>query len=145
MLEVGQQSPKMEYITDQGETKEISTRGVKTWVVFFPFAFTGTCTAEVCDIRDNAQNYESPDTNYVFVTCDPAPSQKAWAAELGFKGAWKSDFYPHGEIAKNFGIFNEELGCANRVSFLVSEDGKIEKVIAADDLGSARDFSQYKE
>jgi peroxiredoxin len=92
MLEVGQQSPKMEYITDQGETKEISTRGVKTWVVFFPFAFTGTCTAEVCDIRDNAQNYESPDTNYVFVTCDPAPSQKHGQLNLVLKALGNPTF-----------------------------------------------------
>jgi peroxiredoxin len=144
MLEAGKQSPDLSYVTAEGETKNIVSDGEKTWVVFFPFAFSGTCTSEICDMRDNSEKYSEPGLNYVFITCDASHSQKAWAAELGYKGAWISDFYPHGEISKKFGVFNEELGCSNRVSFLVSETGQIEKVLDSESIGAPRDPSQYK-
>ena len=84
MLEVGKQSPALEYAPEQGETKTLGTSGEKTWVVFFPFAFSGTCTSEICDMRDSPEKYNEPGLNYVFVTCDASHSQKAWADELGY-------------------------------------------------------------
>jgi len=142
-LEVGTQSPELEYENLNGETKSILASGEQTWVIFIPFAFTGVCQGEVCDIRDNFSNYGNDGKNLVIVTTDPAPSQKEWSDMLGYKGAWVSDFYPHGEISKRFDVFNAELGCANRVSYLIDENGKIAKVVSSGSLSEARDFSLY--
>lgn len=142
-LSIGTQAPELSYKTLEDETKSVSTPGEETWVIFIPFAFTGVCESEVCDIRDNINNYASNGRNVVIVTTDPSPSQKAWSEELGYKGAWVSDFYPHGEISKRFDVFNEDLGCANRVSYLIDGQGVISKVVASEALSSARDFSQY--
>ena len=142
-LQIGSSAPSVKYTNSQGEETDISNSGQETWVIFIPFAFTGVCTGEVCDIRDNPTNYEKDGRETIIVSCDPAPSQKAWGEELGFKGTMISDFYPHGKISKEFDNFNDELGCSNRVSFLVNEEGKIAKVVAADSLGTSRDLSQY--
>lgn len=142
-LSVGTQVPELQYETGEGETKSVSTPGEETWIIFVPFAFTGVCENELCDIRDNPLSYTADGRNVVIVTCDPSPSQKRWAQELGYKGPWVSDFYPHGEIAQRFDVFNSEHGCANRVSYLIDGSGTIVKVVESASLGEARDFKEY--
>lgn len=142
-LEIGADAPEIKYITPEGEETSTHTSGKLTWVIFIPFAFTSVCEGELCDIRDHANHYISPVCDAIIVSCDSAPAQKAWADSIGFKGAFVSDFNPHGEIAKSYDNFNDHLGCANRVSFLVGTDGKIAKVNAASELGKSRDLTQY--
>ena len=142
-LEVGTKAPELKYNDSNGEEKSIATPGQETWVIFIPFAFTGVCEGEVCSIRDNFSTYSQNNRNVVIVTTDPAPSQKAWAEQLGYDGAWKSDFYPHGEISKTFGVFNQDLGCANRVSYLIDTEGNIAKVVASESLSTPRNIDQY--
>jgi peroxiredoxin len=141
-LPIGTQAPDLEFTDVDGSTKTL-TSGQETWVIFIPFAFTGVCESEICDIRDNPVNYQQDGRTTVVVSCDSAPSQKAWAEQVGLKVAWKSDFYPHGKISQAFDVFNEELGCANRVSYLIDGSGTIVKVVESNELSRARDFSQY--
>ena len=142
-LEIGTQAPEIEYTTTTGEETSTKTNGKETWVIFIPFAFTGVCESELCDIRDNPNNYISDTRDAVIVSCDSAPAQKAWIETIGFKGSIVSDFNPHGKIAKEYQIFNEELACANRVSFLIGAGNTIQKVIIAKALGTRRDLTQY--
>jgi peroxiredoxin (alkyl hydroperoxide reductase subunit C) len=55
-----------------------------------------------------------------------------------------SDFWPHGEVAKAYGVFNDALGCANRATFLVGTDGKVIDTFASDSLGVARPADRYE-
>lgn len=142
-LEVGAKAPEIKYITVDGDEESTLTSGKETWVIFIPFAFTGVCESELCDMRDNPNNYITDTRDAIIVSCDSSPAQKAWAESIGFKGSLVSDFNPHGKIAQSYDNFNDHLGCANRVSFLVGTDGKIAKVNAASELGKSRDLAQY--
>lgn len=114
--------------------------GQPTLVMFFPFAFSGTCTGEICELRDNRERVAEAEANVVAITCDALPANKAWAESNEFDYPVLSDFWPHGAAARAFGAFNEKVGCANRVSFLIDEDGIIQDVFASAALGEARDF-----
>ncbi len=142
-LEINAQAPEIKYTTVEGNETSTLTSGKETWIIFIPFAFTGVCENELCDIRDNSNTYMSETRNAVIISCDSEPTQKAWIESIGFKGSIVSDFHPHGKISKDFGVFNADLGCSNRISFLLNSEGKVEKVIAADELGKQRDLTKY--
>lgn len=114
-------------------------------LVFVPFAFTGVCQGELCAIRDDYSEFSDKGVRVVALSCDPGPSQKQWAEEQGYDFSVVSDFWPHGEIAKAYGIFNEDLGCAMRGSFLVGQDGTIVDSFVSGGLGEAREASRYTE
>jgi len=113
--------------------------GQKTLLMFFPFAFSGTCTGEICELRDNHERL-APDANVIAITCDPLPANAAWVAANDFGHPVLSDFWPHGAVSKAFGVFNDTVGCANRVSFVIDADGIITDVFESDSMGEARDF-----
>ena len=56
-----------------------------------------------------------------------------------------SDFWPHGAVAKAYGVFNDALGCANRATFVIDKDGKVVDTFATDNLGTPREKSRYEE
>ncbi|MEI4271860.1 peroxiredoxin [Klenkia sp. LSe6-5] len=100
-------------------------RGSPVLVVFYPFAFSGICTGELCQLRDELATYTDAGVQVVAVSTDPAPTLKAWKEQQGFGFPLLSDFWPHGEVAKAYGAFFETAGMANRGTFLVDADGKI--------------------
>ncbi|MCW2582497.1 MAG: alkyl hydroperoxide reductase/Thiol specific antioxidant/Mal allergen [Klenkia sp.] len=100
-------------------------RGSPVLVVFYPFAFSGICTGELCQLRDDLATYTDAGVTVVAVSCDPAPTLKAWKDEQGFDFPLLSDFWPHGEVAKAYGTFFDVAGMANRGTFLVDAEGKV--------------------
>ena len=100
-------------------------RGSPVLVVFYPFAFSGICTGELCQLRDELATYTDAGVKVVAVSCDPAPTLKAWKDQQGFEFPLLSDFWPHGEVAKAYDAFFDVAGMANRGTFLVDADGKI--------------------
>ena len=117
--------------------------GRKSLVVFIPFPFTGICEGELCMIRDQRAQFTELDANVVAVTCDTVPANKKWAEDNGFDFPVLSDFWPHGETAKAYGAFNDQLGVANRYTFVLDGDGVIREVINTESLGVAREFDEY--
>ena len=79
------------------------------------------------------------------VSCDSKNSQKVWAEQQGYTFPVLSDFWPHGAVAQAYGVFNEAVGCANRATFLIGQDGTIVDAFETPDLGTARDKSRYAE
>ena len=59
-------------------------RGGPVVIVFVPFAFSGTCTGELCELRDNIKEFEEAGVHVLVVSCDPGHSLRAWAAQEGF-------------------------------------------------------------
>ncbi|MGY4642854.1 peroxiredoxin [Cellulomonas sp. URHB0016] len=118
--------------------------GAPVAVVFVPFAFSGTCTGELCDLRDNLEAFQEAGVHLVVVSCDPMFSLRAWAAAEGFAFDLLSDFWPHGEVARAYGVFDEERGRADRGSFLVGADGVVRWSVV-NPAGQARDISAYRE
>ncbi len=139
-VEAGQQAPDFDLQVDKETRARLQDfRGEKNvLLVFHPFAFTGICEAEACDIEDNLERYQAADTEVVFVSCDAWPARQAWKKELGHHYTFASDFWPHGAAAQAYGIFNDALGVSTRGSFLIGKDGVV-KWALVHDLGDRRE------
>ncbi len=112
-------------------------------VVFYPFAFSGTCTAELCAVRDDLGSFQNEKVQILAISTDPAPALKAWADAQGYQFPLLSDFWPHGEVAKSYGAFHEAGGMALRGTFLVDLDGVV-TFAELNGPGEARDQDSWK-
>lgn len=118
-------------------------RGGPVLLVFVPFAFSGTCTSELCELRDNIADFETAGVTLYAISCDPVFSLKAWAAQEGYEFELLSDFWPHGEVSRQYGVFDDERGLANRGSFLIDADGVVRWSVV-NPRGQRRDLAGYK-
>ncbi len=88
-------------------------------LVFYPFAFSGICTGELLDIQLNIDRFANDRVQVFGISCDAAPALKTWAAVEGYRFPLLSDFWPHGAVARDYGVFMETSGMAVRGTFLV--------------------------
>jgi mycoredoxin-dependent peroxiredoxin len=100
-------------------------RGAPVLVVFYPFAFSGTCTGELCQLRDELAVYTDAGVQVVAVSTDPTFTLKAFREKEGFGFPLLSDFWPHGATAQAYGVFNDKAGMALRGTFLIDEEGTV--------------------
>ncbi|GMA19992.1 peroxiredoxin [Arsenicicoccus piscis] len=144
--EVGQPAPDFTLVNQDGEQVTLSSfRGDKNVVVvFYPFAFSGICTGELCEIRDNIAGFQNDAVQVLAVSCDPKFTLKAWADAQGYDFPLLSDFWPHGATAKDYGVFVEAAGLAKRGTFLIDKDGVVRWTLV-NEPGEARDFAGYHE
>ena len=124
---VGQEAPDFELPDQHGQKVRLSEfRGRKNVVlVFYPFAFTPTCTGELCALRDERASFENDNVQVLAISCDPTPSLRVFAERAGVEYPLLSDFWPHGEVARAYGVFLEARGMATRGTFLVDREGII--------------------
>jgi peroxiredoxin (alkyl hydroperoxide reductase subunit C) len=94
-------------------------------LVFYPLTFTGTCHGELTEIRDNIGLYANDDVQVLAVSVDSSYSHKIWALEQGYEFPLLADFWPHGGVAREYDVFNETAGFANRGTFLIDRHGVI--------------------
>ena len=127
MLDTGADAPDFTLKDQHGQPVSLSSfRGTRNvLVVFFPLAFTGICQGELEAIKDNLADYQNDDTAILAISVGPPPTHKVWASQSGFTFPVLSDFWPHGAVARAYGVFDEASGFANRGTFLVSRDGVI--------------------
>jgi peroxiredoxin len=144
-VEVGSQAPDFTLNDYNKQQVSLSSfRGEKpVLLVFYPFAFSGTCQGELCQLRDEFADYESEGVQVLGVSVDTPFSLKAWAEQQGYQFPLLSDFWPHGEVAKTYGVFNEGAGLANRGTFLIDKDGVV-RFAEVNQPGEARDQSAWK-
>jgi mycoredoxin-dependent peroxiredoxin len=144
-LEPGTEAPDFTLKDQDGNDVTLSSfRGKQNVVlVFYPFTFTGVCQGELCSLRDNLSEYQSASAHVLAISCDSRHAQKKWAEEQGFTFPVLSDFWPHGAVAREYGVFNEQLGCANRATFVIDKQGKIVDVFESPNLGTPRDKAEY--
>jgi peroxiredoxin len=112
-------------------------------VVFYPFAFSGICTGELCQLRDEFETYQADDVQVLGVSVDTPFSLKAWADQEGYQFPLLSDFWPHGKVAKAYGVFNEDAGLAVRGTFLIDKAGVV-RFAEVNAPGEARDQEAWK-
>lgn len=108
-------------------------------IVFYPFAFSGICTGELCAVRDDLARYQNDAVEFLAISCDPMPALKAWGEQEGYDFPLLSDFWPHGQVARDYGVFHEEAGFAVRGSFLIDQSGTVRWSVV-NGPGQARDF-----
>ncbi|MQM24520.1 peroxiredoxin [Glycomyces albidus] len=112
-------------------------------LVFYPFAFTGTCEGELCGIRDNLDAFQSDEVQVLSVSVDSPFAHKVWAQREGFEFPLLSDFWPHGAVAQAYGVFNDEKGMANRGTFVIDKTGVV-RFAEMNLPGEARDQSRWQ-
>ncbi|AOY55986.1 peroxiredoxin [Candidatus Rhodoluna planktonica] len=143
--EIGELAPDFELLNQFGESVKLSDfRGKKAvTLVFYPLSFSGICTGELCELRDNIPQFESQDTELIAISVDSKHVQRAFAEQEGYKFNVLADFWPHGEVAQKYGVFIPESGFANRATFVINKDGVlVAKFITAP--GQARSFADYQ-
>ncbi len=122
-----------------------SLRGAKSTIVFIPFAFTRTCEGELCEIRDHSDLFAKSDTKVVAITCNTLHANRVWADQQGFEFDILSDFWPHGEVARDYEAFDEAYGYARRTTYVLDSNLVVTAVITSDELGVARQFFEYED
>lgn len=144
-LENDTQAPDFELANQFGEHVRLSDfRGVHpVALVFFPLAFSSTCTTELCELRDNIALFADSNVELLGISVDSKATLRAFAEAEGYEFTLLADFWPHGAIAKEYGVFLPEKGFANRASFLIDTRGIIRaSFITAP--GEARSLAAYR-
>ena len=124
-LAVGTPAPDFLLRDQFGQDVSLSSyRGRKAVViVFYPYAFSGVCTGEMAAIRDRLAEFMTFDTEVLAISCDPVYALRAFADQDGLNFPLLSDFWPHGEVTRAYGVFDEKKGCPERSSYVIDRDG----------------------
>ena len=146
MLEPG--TPAVDFTLKDQNNEEFTLsgqRGAKAvLVVFYPFAFTGICTDELNAIRDDPEFFSNDSMVTVTVSCDTVYAHKIFAERERFGFPLLSDFWPHGAVARAYGVFSESRGVALRGTFLVDRAGTI-RFAESNGLGQGRDPQGWRD
>ncbi|MDQ2875498.1 MAG: peroxiredoxin [Actinomycetota bacterium] len=144
--QVGELAPDFELRDQHGTPVRLSDRrGTKNVVlVFYPFAFSGVCSAEMRALRDSFPEVARPDVELMAVSADTVFSLRTWADAEGFSFALLSDFWPHGAVTRSYGVFDENMGAATRGTFIMDKAGVVRwKVV--NPIPQARDVADYQQ
>ncbi len=145
-LAAGTEAPDFTLKDQDGNEVTLSSfRGEQNVVlVFYPFTFTGVCQGELCALRDDLSEFQTKNAQLLAISCDSRFSQQQWAAQQGFTFPVLSDFWPHGAVSRAFGVFNEQLGAANRATFVIDKTGTIVDVFESPNLATPREKQAYE-
>jgi mycoredoxin-dependent peroxiredoxin len=145
-LQVGRPAPDFELKDHTGATVRLADYRGKQPValVFYPFAFSGICTGELCEIRDDPGVFGEAGVQVLGVSCDPMWSLRAFAEAQGYPFPLLSDFWPHGAVSTQYGVFDADAGRATRGTFLIDADGVLRWSVV-NPAGQARSLVAYRE
>lgn len=145
-IEIGQLAPEFTLKNQNGENVQLAHfRGKRhVAVVFFPFAFSGICTGELCELRDNLAAFDADGVQVLGISCDPMYSLHAFAEAEKYSFPLLSDFWPHGEVARSYGVFDQDGGLAVRGTFLIDTAGVLRWQVV-NTPGQARSLAAYRE
>ena len=146
VLAAGAKAPDFTLIDQHGEeitlSEELATQPVV--LVFFPLAFSGICTGELCELRDNPGVFEQQGVKLFAISVDSKFALKAWAEQEGYEFQLLADFWPHGDVAENYGVFLKERGIASRATVVIGQDGTIVSSFE-NSPSEARNLEMYSE
>ncbi|MEV6420675.1 peroxiredoxin [Streptomyces scopuliridis] len=150
-IEVGAPAPDFELKDNHGRTVRLSDfrrsedgadGGKNVVLLFYPFAFTGVCTGELCALRDELPSFVNEDTQLLAVSNDSIHTLRVFGEQEGLEYPLLSDFWPHGAVSRAYGVFDEEKGCAVRGTFIIDKDGIVRWTVV-NGLPDARDLDEY--
>ncbi len=144
-VDVGDEAPDFELQDQSRQPVRLSSfRGRKNVVVvFYPMSFTPTCQGELCAIRDTIEDFDSDDVQTLAISVDTSAVHRRWADEQGYTFPLLADFWPHGEVARAYGVLDEGSGLALRGTFIVDKQGRVVyKVVNG--IKQARDVDEAK-
>ena len=144
-IAIGDEAPDFELPDQHGAPVKLSSfRGTKNVVlVFYPLAFSGVCSGELCALREDFPEVNSGDVELITVSVDSFFTHRAWADAENFQFSLLADFWPHGAVAKQYGVFDEGKGIATRGTFIIDKDG-IVRWSVVNPIPQARDIADYQ-
>ncbi len=127
VIKVGEKAPDFTLKDQHNKELRLSEfKGKKVLLSFHPLAWTKVCARQMQSLEKNREVFDRLNTVALGLSVDTVPSKHAWAKELGIKKTrLLSDFWPHGEIAKLYGIFRAENGISERANIIVDEEQKV--------------------
>jgi len=144
-LIIGDDAPNFSLVNQHGETVTLSDFAGKKPVVlvFYPLSFSGVCTGELCELRDNFGTFERENVELLAISVDSKYVQKVFAEREGYNFSVLADFWPHGAVARTYEVFLEEAGISNRATFVIDKAGKlVAKFVTAP--GQPRSLQEYQ-
>jgi peroxiredoxin len=144
-ITLGSAAPDFELSDQHGNKVSLASfKGKKNVVLlFYPFSFTGTCTGELCAMRDDLAAFQNDSVQVLAVSCDSMFTQRIFAEKEGYEFPVLADFWPHGAVAQSYGIFDDVRGCSLRGTFVIDKEGIVRWQIV-NGLGDARNLEDYK-
>jgi peroxiredoxin len=126
-VQPGEMAPDFTLSDQKGsEFKLSSMQGKRVILSFHPLAWTGVCARQMQALESHKGAFAALNTEAVGISVDSVPAKKAWADDLGIKQTrLLSDFWPHGRVAKLYGLFREKDGIAERANVIVDEEGTV--------------------
>jgi peroxiredoxin len=145
-IAVGAHAPDFTLKNQHGQSVQLGAllEHEPVMVVFLPLAFSATCTSEIEILQHERQRFVTAGLSVVVISVDSTPTLRAWADAGGFNFSFLSDFWPHGAVARSFGVLSEDRGFAERASFLIDRSRIVRCVIDAP-LDGIRNFSEYED
>ncbi len=144
-VEIGEQAPDFELTDQHGSRVHLADfRGSKNVVlIFYPLAFSPVCSNELRAMRDDFPEVTRDDVELLTVSVDSMFTHRAWADAEHFNFGLLSDFWPHGDVARSYGVFDDGRGLATRGTFIIDKAGVVRwKVL--NPIPQARDISEYQ-
>ena len=111
-------------------------------IFFFPFAFSGVCTGEMSGLRDRLDEFVTFDTEVLAISCDPVYALRQFADTDRLNFSVLSDFWPHGEVAQAYDVFNDRTGAPRRSSYIVDKSGVVRWAVHNDNA-DGRDLEEH--
>ncbi len=144
-IEVGARAPDFTLKDQNNQEVRLSDllKEHNVLLVFYPLAFTGVCQGELRQLQEDLAEYSTAGTRVLTVSVDSPYAHKVWAEREGFDFPLLSDFWPHGAVARAYGVFNEQAGYANRGTFLIDKTGVV-RYAEMNLPGQARDQSAWR-
>ncbi|ALU40378.1 peroxiredoxin [Kocuria flava] len=144
MTEIGSPAPDFTLDNQYGEPVTLSAlRGRPVALVFYPFAFSGVCTGELCQLQDSLSVFEDAGVRLLAVSTDSKYALRAFAREESFDFDLLSDFWPHGAVAQRYGVFDADSGMAERATFVLDAGGTVVDAFRSEP-GTPRELASYR-
>ena len=126
-LPVGAEAPDFTLRDQNNEVVTLSSfRGSKAvLLVFYPWAFTSICTGELGQIRDRIDEFANDAVQVLTISIDSSFVHKIFAQRDELNYPLLADFWPHGAVARSYGVFDDTAGVAQRGTFLIDAEGTV--------------------
>ena len=142
---VGQPAPDFTARNQHGElVGTAGLRGAPAVLLFYPWAFSSICRGELAAVRDDHDRFTAAGARVLAVSCDAMFTLRAYADADRINFDLLSDHWPHGTIARAYGVFDEQAGCALRGSFVLDSDGLVTWAVV-NGIGEPRNVTELLE
>jgi mycoredoxin-dependent peroxiredoxin len=147
---VGAPAPDFELLDQHGTPVRLASfraapgvAGRNVVLVFYPWSFSSLCTDELKALQDDVGSFVTGDTVLLAVSVDSKFTQRAFADQRGLSFPVLADFWPHGDVARRYGVFDDDAGAALRGTFVIDREGVVRWSVLRG-IGEVRDPAAYK-